>query len=247
VSRVLVIAGSDSSGGAGITRDISTLTELGTGALCAITAITAQTDAQVQLVHPLPATLVEAQIRAALAVGRIGAIKIGMLGSAANIAVVCDSLAHGGAPLVLDPVLTATSGGLLLESGGREPLRSRLLPLATVITPNIPEAAALLGAPLARSRDELVAQGEALLALGARAVLLKGGHDEGRDCVDLLFTNTTSPQEFRAPRSANTRRGSGCALATAIAAGLAAGLELPEACARAKDYIGAFFQRGNSP
>jgi hydroxymethylpyrimidine/phosphomethylpyrimidine kinase len=247
VSRVLVIAGSDSSGGAGITRDVSTLTELGTGALCAITAITAQTDAQVSMVHPLPASVVEAQIRAALAAGCIGAIKIGMLGNAANIGIVCDILAHSEAPLVVDPVLAASSGALLLDGGGRKTLRSRLVPLATLVTPNIPEAAALLGVPRARSHSELVAQGEALLALGARAVLLKGGHGEGSESVDLLFTNTTPLRELRAARSANTRRGSGCALAAAIAAGLAAGLGLHEACRRAKDYIGGFFQRGDSP
>jgi hydroxymethylpyrimidine/phosphomethylpyrimidine kinase len=247
VNRVLVIAGSDSSGGAGITRDVSTLTELGTETLCAVTAITAQTDAEVRMVHALAATLVEAQIRAALAVGHIGAIKIGMLGNAANIGVVCDTLARSELPLVVDPVLAASSGGLLLDDAGREALRSRLVPLATLITPNIPEAAALLGAPVARSRSELVAQGEALLALGARAVLLKGGHGEGTECADLLFTNTTSLRELRATRSVNTRRGSGCALAAAIAAGLAAGFELHEACARAKDYIGGFFRRGNPP
>lgn len=246
MNRVLVIAGSDSSGGAGITRDVSTLTELGTGALCAITAITAQTDTQVSMVHPLTAAIVEAQIRAALGAGHIGAIKIGMLANAANIGVVCDKLAHSQTPLVVDPVLAASSGGLLLDSAGREALRSRLMPLATLITPNIPEAAALLGVPLARSHSELVAQGQALLALGARAVLLKGGHGAGSDCVDLLLTNTTPLQELRAARSVNTRRGSGCALAAAIAAGLAAGFGLREACARAKDYIGGFFQRGNS-
>jgi hydroxymethylpyrimidine/phosphomethylpyrimidine kinase len=246
VNRVLVIAGSDSSGGAGITRDVSTLTELGTGALCAITAITAQTDEEVRMVHALSATLVEAQIRAALAAAHVGAIKIGMLGNAANIGVVCEILARSEVPLVVDPVLAASSGGLLLDHAGREALR-RLVPLATLITPNIPEAAALLGAPVARSRGELVAQGEGLLALGARAVLLKGGHGEGSECVDLLFSNTTSLRELRAARSLNTRRGSGCALAAAIAAGLAAGFELHEACARAKDYIGGFFQRGNSP
>jgi hydroxymethylpyrimidine/phosphomethylpyrimidine kinase len=246
VNRVLVIAGSDSSGGAGITRDVSTLTELGTGALCAITAITAQTDEEVRMVHALSATLVEAQIRAALAAAHVGAIKIGMLGNAANIGVVCEILARSEVPLVVDPVLAASSGGLLLDHAGREALR-RLVPLATLITPNIPEAAALLGAPVARSRGELVAQGEGLLALGARAVLLKGGHGEGSECVDLLFSNTTSLRELRAARSLNTRRGSGCALAAAIAAGLAAGFALHEACARAKDYIGGFFQRGNSP
>jgi hydroxymethylpyrimidine/phosphomethylpyrimidine kinase len=244
VSRVLVIAGSDSSGGAGIIRDVSTLSEFGVSALCAITAVTAQTDAQVRTLYPLSASLVEAQIAAALAAGGIGAIKIGMLGSAANVHAVCDALAHAQAPIVLDPVLAASSGCALLEAAGREVLCRRLLPRAALITPNIPEAAALLAVPAARNRDELLAQGAALLALGAQAVLLKGGHGEGSDSTDLLFTNTTGVHALSAPRSANTRRGSGCALAAAIAAGLAAGLELHAACVAAKRYIDEFFQHG---
>ena len=150
MSTVLVIAGSDSSGGAGLTRDIRTLTRLEARALCAITAVTAQSDASVRAVQVVPAELVRAQIAAAFATARVDAIKIGMLATAATVQAVAASLPADGPPIVLDPVLVATSGGELLDRGGREALRTLLLPRATVLTPNIPEAAALLGTQCAQ-------------------------------------------------------------------------------------------------
>ena len=244
MSCVLVIAGCDSSGGAGLVRDVRTLTQLGMGVVCALTAVTAQTDRSVTAVQALPAPLLRAQLAAALASGRVRAVKIGMLASADNVAVVAESL-DGAAELgsVLDPVLAASSGATLLESSARELLRKLLLPRVSLLTPNLPEAAALLGEPLAHSEAQLLAQGAALLELGARAVLLKGGHGRGTDCTDLLFS-ARGVQRFSAPRVGKSRRGSGCALSAAIAAGLAAGLDLPGACAQAKNYMNEFFQHG---
>ena len=245
MTAVLVIAGSDSSGGAGLTRDVCTLSELGIGALCAVTAVTAQSDSEVIAVHPLPHELVRAQIAAALATGRVRAIKIGMLATRATVCAVAESLrAHQALPLVLDPVLAASCGGALLDSAGIVALRELLLPRASLLTPNIPEAAALLAAPLARSEEELLRQGEALLALGARAVLLKGGHGSGAEATDLLVSALEPLRRFHALRMAATRRGTGCTLASAIAAGLATDLTLDEACARAKRYVSDFLQRG---
>jgi len=238
VSAVLVIAGTDSSGGAGLARDVRTLARLGAGALCAVTAVTAQSDGEVSAVHLIPPELVRAQMAAALATGRIAAIKIGMLGTGATVRAVSASLPpRAVTPLVLDPVLAASSGGELLDAAGRAALLEALLPRATILTPNIPEAAALLGLPAARSDAELVQQGQALLALGAENVLLKGGHGSGGQAIDLLLTHGRAVRSLAAPRRATTRRGTGCALAAAIAAGLAAGLEVVDACARAKRHV----------
>jgi hydroxymethylpyrimidine/phosphomethylpyrimidine kinase len=245
VTAVLVIAGSDSSGGAGLTRDVRTLEALGVDALCVLTAVTAQTDTRVVAVQPIPADIVHAQMAAALATRRVGAVKIGMLATGAAVTAVADSLPPRTAvPLVLDPVLAASSGAELLDSSGREALRELLLPRVTLLTPNIPEAAMLLGEPTARSEEELLRQARALLALGPEAVLLKGGHGSGPLATDLLLTARAAPQRFTAPRSSAVRRGTGCTLAAAVAAGLAHGLDLPLACERAKQYVTDFIQRG---
>jgi hydroxymethylpyrimidine/phosphomethylpyrimidine kinase len=245
VSAVLVIAGSDSSGGAGLLRDVCTLTELGCEVLCALTAVTAQSDRAVIAVYPLPPELVRAQIEAALATGRVAAVKIGMLATAATVRTVAETLGtHAALPVVLDPVLAASSGGALLDADGLGALRDLLLPCAHLLTPNIPEAAALLAAPLAQSEAELLRQGQALLALGSHAVLLKGGHGSGAEAIDLLQSAGQPLRRFSAPRTSATRRGTGCTLASAIAAGLAAQLTLAEACARAKSYVTQFLQGG---
>ncbi len=139
--------------------------------------------------------------------------------------------------MVLDPVLASSSGAALLDARGREALREHLVPRATLVTPNIPEAAALLGAEPATSEEELLRQAHAWLALGPAAVLIKGGHGSGSEAVDLLLSAGGSPRRLIASRSAKTQRGTGCALASGIAAGLAAGLELGEACARAKRHV----------
>ncbi len=243
MNAVLLIGGTDSSGGAGLARDLRTLTELGTAGLCAVTAVTAQTNEALHASHALPAALVGAQIEAAFATRRVAAVKIGMLATAASVHVVAEALApHGDVPIVLDPVLLSTSGAQLLEEGGREVLMQRLLGSVTLLTPNIPEAAALLGCPAAANEEAALGQARQLLARGAHAVLLKGGHASGRDSVDLLLSRH-GLERLSAPRVPATLRGSGCALASAIAAYLAQGVPLPQACAQAKSYVHALLQQ----
>jgi hydroxymethylpyrimidine/phosphomethylpyrimidine kinase len=238
VRTVLVIAGTDSSGGAGLARDVATLARLGVEAQCAVTAVTAQTDREVTAVELLPPALVQAQIHAALATRRAAAIKIGMLGARAIVEAVAAAIPpRARLPLVLDPVLSATSGGVLLETEGRAALVALLLPRATVLTPNIPEAAALLAAAPATSTAEIIGQGRALCARGAAAVLMKGGHASGEHATDWLVTAEGGVHELSAPRLAAGRRGTGCALASAIAAGLAADMTLEVACRRAKEHV----------
>lgn len=235
---MLVIAGTDSSGGAGLTRDVATLAHFGTEALCAVTAVTAQTDAAVTAVERLAPELVRAQIAAALATARVRAVKIGMLADAGIVAAVSEALpSREQAPLVLDPVLAASSGGELLDAAGRAALRVRLLPRTTLLTPNVGEAAALLDAAPATDEAETIAQGRALCALGALAVLVKGGHARGPLAVDWLVTRAGGVESFSAPRLPVDRRGTGCALASAIAAALAGGDALAAACDRAKRYV----------
>jgi hydroxymethylpyrimidine/phosphomethylpyrimidine kinase len=235
---VLVIAGSDSSGGAGIVRDLKTLADLGVEALCAVSAVTAQTHGHVVSVHHVPPEVIRTQIRAAFESTVVDAIKIGMLGTGATVSAVADSLPRGGAvPIVLDPVLLSSSGGVLLDEEGRAEMRVRLLPLATVLTPNIPEAASLCGTSPATNREALVAQARALVAMGARAVLLKGGHAEGAEADDLLLTAQGTVLWLSSPRLDARCRGTGCALASAIAAGLAGGQSVEAACRAAKQYV----------
>jgi hydroxymethylpyrimidine/phosphomethylpyrimidine kinase len=239
LSSVLVIAGSDSSGGAGIARDLATLAALKVRSLCAVTAVTVQSSERVLAVHPLSAELVAAQVAAACAAGAPGAVKIGMLANAAIVRAVAAVL-PARVPVVLDPVLAASSGGELLDAAGRVAL-PELLPQVTLLTPNIPEAARLLGVAPACDEQGLLAQARALLALGPEAVLIKGGHGQGGEAIDLLVTRAHEPQRLCAPRRAGTRRGTGCALASAIAAFLAQGLTLAESCARGKRYVSELF------
>lgn len=235
---VLVIAGSDSSGGAGIARDLKVLSDLGCAALCAITAVTAQTHGRVISVHHVPPEVVRSQIRAALESTPVGAIKIGMLGTAATVSAVADSLPAGGnIPIVLDPVLLSSSGGVLLDEGGRAQMRARLFPHTALLTPNLPEAASLCGTTPGADRETLLEQAQSLLAMGVRAVLLKGGHAAGEEAVDLLLTADGTPQWLTSPRLSASRRGTGCALATAVAAGLAGRSSLEAACRAAKRYV----------
>ncbi|HEY0766565.1 MAG TPA: bifunctional hydroxymethylpyrimidine kinase/phosphomethylpyrimidine kinase [Steroidobacteraceae bacterium] len=245
MTAVLVIAGADSSGGAGLARDVRTLAGFGTRVVCAVTAVTAQSDSRVTAVHPVPPHIVRAQIAAAFATTRVGAIKIGMLGTRAIALAVAASIPpREQVPIVLDPVLVSSSGGALLDAGGREALRENLVPRATLVTPNIAEAAALLGTEPASTEEELLRQARALLALGAAAVLIKGGHGSGSEAVDLLLSGAQPLRRLTAPRTAKTQRGTGCALASGIAAGLAAGLDLADACARAKHHVLELLQRG---
>lgn len=235
---VLIITGSDSSGGAGLIRDAQVLTELEVDARCAVTAITAQTNQQVVSVHCLPPQLIREQIAAALESGGIGAIKIGMLGTRATIDAVAESLpARDRIPVVLDPVLVSSSGGSLLEESGLSALRELLTPRVTLITPNLPEAAALLMDRIAANEAAMLDQAKRLLGLGVQAVLMKGGHATGEESVDVLITRSAAPIYMRAARVTGSMRGTGCALSSAIAAGLALRMPLADACDRAKRYV----------
>jgi len=235
-ASVLTIAGSDSGGGAGIQADLKTFAAHGLHGLSAIAALTAQNTQGVTAVHVPPPAFLRAQVDACFADFRIVAVKLGMLANARVINAVADALeAHDPKFIVLDPVMVASSGARLLEADALDALRKRLLPLATVVTPNIPEAELLLGHAIA---DGEAAEGALveLLALGAPAVLLKGGHLPGRQLIDRL-DDGWQLHEFEHPRLKVEGHGTGCTLASAIAAQLALGLTLPEACAAAADYV----------
>ena len=239
---VLVIAGSDSSGGAGLTRDVRSLEAMGAEALCALTAVTAQTDARVLAIHRVPSADVRAQIEAAFATRRIDAVKIGMLVDRATLEAVADALGNAPAvPVVLDPVLRASSGAALLEDEGYERLRERLFPLTTLLTPNLPEAAELAG--VRPEPDPAPARilewAQRLLEQGVRAVLVKGGHASGVAAADVLVQPDREPVWLSAARLRAARRGTGCALASAIAAALAAGEDLPAACRNGRAHVRA--------
>jgi hydroxymethylpyrimidine/phosphomethylpyrimidine kinase len=234
--RVLIIAGSDSGGGAGIQADLKTVTALGGYAATAITAITVQNTLGVTGVHPVPLDIIEAQARAVL--DDIGAdvIKTGMLGDAATVRVVARLLREYSLPAVIDPVMVAKGGHSLLAAEAVEAVRHELLPLATLLTPNAPEAAALTGLEV-ETTDDLRRAGEALLKLGAQAALMKGGHVAGDELVDLLIT-PQGEHRFVGPRI-DTRHthGTGCTLASAVATGLAQGLPLDQAVERGRRYL----------
>ncbi len=224
----LTIAGSDSSGGAGIQADLKTFAALGVYGASAITAVTAQNTRGVRAINVLPPAIITAQVDAVLDDLPIGAVKIGMLSSADVIAVVADRLCAYGTPnIVLDTVMLAKSGDALLRDDAVQALIEQLLPLATIITPNLPEAARLLGR---MQLGDAIEAARALLALGAPAVLLKGGHAAGETITDILVTLDAEPVRFTHPRmpTVNTH-GTGCSLSSAIAAGLARGLPLPDA------------------
>jgi len=235
---VLVVAATDSSGGAGITRDVQVLADFSVDARCVITAVTAQSDSRVTAVHHIAPAIIRAQVAAAFETGQVSAIKIGMLGTRASVDAIIDSLPQGvSIPIVLDPVLVSTSGGMLLDAGGRDAMRKNLFPRAALVTPNVPEAAALLDADIASNEDELIEQAQRLLQLGPQAILIKGGHMSGAEAVDLLVSRTHGPHRIPSPRLRATKRGTGCALASAIAAGIASGMSLLDACGYAKRYV----------
>ncbi|HEX5327100.1 MAG TPA: bifunctional hydroxymethylpyrimidine kinase/phosphomethylpyrimidine kinase [Acetobacteraceae bacterium] len=238
--RVLVIAGSDSGGGAGIQADIKTLTALGAYAATAVTALTAQDTLGVHGVLPVPPDFVRQQIAVVLDDIGADAIKTGMLADADIIGAVAEELTRRAPtiPLVVDPVMVAKGGAALLAEGAVAALKARLLPLATVITPNLPEAEALSGMAIPDA-DAMRRAATALLALGPRAVLLKGGHLPGDVVIDLLATRD-GVQEYAAARIASRHtHGTGCTLASAVAAGLAQGMELCAAVERARRYVRA--------
>ena len=236
LGRVLIIAGSDSGGGAGVQADVKTVTALGAYAATAITAITVQNTLGVQAVHPLPVELVAAQARAVLDDIGADAVKTGMLGNAEMVAAVAELIAAAGRPAVVDPVMLAKDGSPLLDADAVAVLRERLLPLAALLTPNAPEAAALTGLEVTTTAD-LHRAGERLLAMGARAVLMKGGHVAGDRVVDLLMTGQ-GVTRFESGRIASRNtHGTGCTLASGVAAGLSQGLGLQRSVERARDYL----------
>jgi hydroxymethylpyrimidine/phosphomethylpyrimidine kinase len=237
----VTIAGSDSGGGAGIQADLKTFSALGVYGASVVTALTAQNTCAVTLVEPASPAMIAAQITAVFADLDVRAVKIGMLGDTATINTVADHLAGHWAgsslPLVLDPVMVTTSGDALLTPDAVACLRTRLLPGAQLLTPNLPEAAALLNAPVATSEVAMLDQAKALINLGAHAVLIKGGRGEGAECLDLLVTNSTVLR-LAAPRQATTNtHGTGCTLSAAVAAGLAQGMDLVTAVSRAHTYV----------
>lgn len=236
----LTIAGSDSSGGAGIQADLKTFAALGVYGASAITALTAQNTRGVTGIHAVPADFVTAQIDAVFSDLDVGAVKIGMVAQAATIDAIAAALSRW-APrhVVLDPVMVATSGDRLLAAEAVEALRKKLMPLASLITPNLPEAAALLDEPVAANEAEIESQGRRLLGLGCRAVLIKGGHGEGAESIDYLVDSRTTIA-LAAPRLATSNtHGTGCSLSSAVAAGLAKGEDIGRAVQSAKAWISA--------
>lgn len=236
-ARILTIAGSDSSGGAGIQADLKTILALGGYGMSAITAITAQNTLGVTGVQGIEPEMVARQIEAVLEDPGVDAIKTGMLLNREIIEAIADVLdKHSGIPLVLDPVMVATSGARLIDEDAQELVITRLFRHATVITPNLPEADALTGLRIT-DQQSLQAAGSILRDLGARAVLIKGGHGSGEEVVDWLFDGSAW-QRFAGPRIRTTGgHGTGCTLASAIATRLGQGLDLREAVESARAYV----------
>jgi hydroxymethylpyrimidine/phosphomethylpyrimidine kinase len=234
----LTIAGSDSSGGAGIQADLKTFAALGVYGASVITALTAQNTMGVSGIHLVPPDFVTAQIDAVFSDLDIKAVKIGMVAHRATVEAIAAALQRWSpAHIVLDPVMVATSGDRLLEPEAAQALRARLVPMAAILTPNLPEAAALLDEPIASSEAEIEGQGRRLLALGCPAVLIKGGHAGGGESIDYL-TRADSTLKLSAPRIATQNtHGTGCSLSSAIAAGLAKGEDLVTAVRNAKSWV----------
>jgi len=236
----LTIAGSDSSGGAGIQADLKTFAALGVYGTCAITALTAQNTNGVEAIYKISPDFIVAQIDAVFADLAVDAVKIGMLFRPESATAVARALArHDARNIVLDPVMFASSGASLLMPEAIEVLRYELIPRALVVTPNLPEAAALTGATLARNEEEMEIQARELLSLGARSVLIKGGHGDGAESVDLLIGEGEAVRVAAKRIETNNTHGTGCTLSSAIAAGLAKGLDLVAAVQQAKTYVTA--------
>jgi hydroxymethylpyrimidine/phosphomethylpyrimidine kinase len=235
----LTIAGSDSSGGAGIEADLKTFSALGVYGACVVTALTAQNTKGVFAIHEVPADFIAAQMDAVFSDLDVGAVKIGMLANAPAIDAVAAGLErHHARNVVLDPVMMASSGERLLSADAVGRLR-QLIGRVRVLTPNLAEAAAILDVPIAHDEAAMRAQADALLAMGAGAVLIKGGHLDGRESVDLLV-DAHGCVRLAAPRIATRNtHGTGCTLASAVAAGLAKGFALGQAAEAAKAYVSA--------
>jgi len=245
IAHALTIAGSDSGGGAGIQADLKTFSALGVYGASVITALTAQNTREVRSIHDPPPAFVATQIDAVLEDIRIDAVKIGMLSRPDVIEVVATALErHGVSKVVLDPVMVAKSGDRLLADQAVSALRDRLVPLATVITPNLPEAAVLLGDDASPTEEAMPRLCDRLLALGPRWVLVKGGHLACAESVDLLSDGTVTRRYAASRVQTRSTHGSGCTLSSAIAAGLARGLDVPDAVAVAKEYVTRAIEAG---
>ncbi len=239
IVAALTIAGSDSSAGAGIQADLKTFAALGVYGATAIAAVTAQNTLGVTAIHPIPPQMIAAQIDAVFADLNVQAVKTGMLQTKEAIAVVSEHLRHwaSGLPIVVDPVMMSTSGSNLLEPDAHSLLKTELLPLATLLTPNLHEAAALLGEAVADGPEAMREQAARLVLLGPKAVLLKGGHGKGESVVDVLCDGR-SIREFIGPRiQTRNTHGTGCTLSAAITAYLAQGASLDDAILRATAYL----------
>ena len=234
--RVLIVAGSDSGGGAGIQADIKTVTVLGGYAATAIAAVTIQNTLGVTGVHPIPLQVIEAQARAVLDDIGADAIKTGMLGDAAVVELVARLIGEYDIPAVVDPVMIAKGGEPLLAADAVAAVLEWLVPRAALLTPNAPEAQALTGLTV-ETTDDLRRAGDRLIALGAQAVLMKGGHIPGDRVVDLLMTPFAETRYESGRIDTRHTHGTGCTLASACAAGLAQGLSLDTAVGRARDYV----------
>ncbi len=236
----LTIAGSDSSGGAGIQADLKTFAALGVYGASVITALTAQNTRGVSGIHQVPADFVTAQIDAVFGDLEVKAVKIGMVAELATIDAIAAGLDRWSPKhVVLDPVMVATSGDRLLAADAVEALRTKLVPRASLITPNLPEAAALLDEPIASNEAAIESQGRRLLAMGCPVVLIKGGHGQGAESIDYLIEGN-GVVALAAPRIATKNtHGTGCSLSSAIAAGLAKGEDMATAVRQAKTWISA--------
>jgi hydroxymethylpyrimidine/phosphomethylpyrimidine kinase len=247
VPAALTIAGSDSSGGAGIQADLKTFTVLGVYGASVVTALTAQNTRGVQGVSPVAASFVMAQMDSVLSDLHVTAVKAGMLSTAENVAAVASHLAKSPTiPLIVDPVMVATSGDVLLAEAAIDTYRSQLLPRATLVTPNLPETARLLGELEARTVEDCIRQAKAFAKFGKAATLVKGGHGSGVEIVDVLCDNGEIVL-FRHPRiETRHTHGTGCTLSAAITAGMARGLPLREAIADAIVFLERALQSGAS-
>jgi hydroxymethylpyrimidine/phosphomethylpyrimidine kinase len=241
----LTIAGSDSGGGAGIQADLKTFSALGVYGASVITALTAQNTQGVTAIYDVPPDFITAQIDTVFTDFEVAAVKIGMLSRTDVIAAVAAGLArHRAKNIVLDPVMVATSGDRLLAPDAIAALRDVLVPCAELITPNLPEAAALLDAAVAVTEDDMLSQARQLMSVGARAVLIKGGHGSGHEAADYLV-DAAGVSRFAAKRiDTRNTHGTGCTLSSAIAAGLANGMTLRDAVAAAKQYVTAAIAAG---
>lgn len=232
----LTIAGSDCSGGAGIQADLKTMTALGVYGASVLTALTAQNTLGVHAIHPVPVDVVAAQLHAVLDDLRVDAVKIGMLGDTALIETVAEGLSTSTAPIVLDPVMVATSGDVLVPSTAIDAIRDLLVARCRVVTPNLSEAGLLVGSSITTEAD-MINAGRALLDVGAEAALIKGGHLDRETLVDILV-HPQGVEHFRHPRIDTPHtHGTGCTLSSAIAAGLAAGADLTTATRRGIDFV----------